>query len=64
MSDIHDEQHVETRAELLPEEIAAGSDNPHEQAEVVLEESQQRTEDPSGTGAEAEQTSTPEERPT
>jgi hypothetical protein len=38
-----DPDHVETRAELLPEEERAGSDNPERQAEVVLEESDQRT---------------------
>lgn len=34
------------RAELLPEEIAAGSDDPQAQAEAILAESQERTEDP------------------
>ena len=38
-----DPDHVETRAELLPEEERAGSDNPVRQAEAVLEESEQRT---------------------
>jgi hypothetical protein len=63
MSDIPDDDHVDSRAELLPEEVAAGSDDPKEQAEVILEESQERTDDPAGTGAESEQTSTPDERP-
>jgi hypothetical protein len=63
MTDIPDEDHVASRAELLPEEVAAGSDDPQEQAEVILEESQARTDDPSGTGAESPQTSTPDERP-
>jgi hypothetical protein len=63
MSDVPDEDHVTSRAELLPEEVAAGSDDPHAQAEVILEESQERTDDPTGTGAESEQTSTPDERP-
>jgi hypothetical protein len=63
MSNIPDEDHIESRADLLPEEAAAGSDDPHEQAEVILEESAERTEDPAGTGAESVQTSTPEERP-
>ena len=37
---------VERRAQLLPEERAVGSDDPHEQAEVILEESRERTEHP------------------
>jgi hypothetical protein len=63
MSNHPDEDHITSRAELLPEEAAAGSDDPHAQAEAILEESQQRTEDPAGTGAASAQTSTPEERP-
>lgn len=31
------------RAELLPEEIAAGSDDPSAQAEAILTESKERT---------------------
>lgn len=63
MTNFPDEAHIKSRAELLPEEVAAGSDDPHEQAEVILEESQDRTDDPEGTGAESEQTSTPDHRP-
>ena len=37
-------RHVASRAELLPEERAAGSDDP--QARVILEESEERTEHP------------------
>jgi hypothetical protein len=40
---------VDSRAELLPEEQAAGSENPHEQAEAILAESDERTADPAGT---------------
>ncbi|WGL50748.1 hypothetical protein P5P86_12315 [Nocardioides sp. BP30] len=58
-----DEQHVESRADLLPEEEAAGSDDPREQAEVILQESEERTQDPGGTAAESVQTSTPDQRP-
>jgi hypothetical protein len=58
-----DADHVESRADLLPEELAAGSDDPHEQAEVILEESAERTDDPDGTEAASVQTSTPAERP-
>jgi len=37
---------VERRAQLLPEERTVGSDDPREQAEVILEESEERTEHP------------------
>jgi hypothetical protein len=50
------ESAVESRAELLPEEQDAGSDDPHAQAEQILEESQERTDDPEGTRAESVQT--------
>jgi hypothetical protein len=40
---------VETRAELLPEEQAAGSEDPESQAEEILADSERRTQDPSGT---------------
>lgn len=39
-------RHVATRAELLPEEKAVGSDNPQAQAQAILEESEERTEHP------------------
>ncbi len=63
MTDQPDADHVESRSELLPEERAAGSENPREQAEQILEESAERTEAPGRTGAESTQTSTPHERP-
>ena len=46
--DDHETQarHVASRAELLPEERAAGSDDPQAQARVILEESEERTEQP------------------
>ena len=47
---------VESRAELLPEEQVAGSEDPEAQAEAILEESQERTDDPSGTRAASSQT--------
>jgi len=56
MSQTPEDDRVETRAELLPEEEAAGSDDPHAQAEAILEESDERTEDPEGTQAESTQT--------
>ena len=51
-----DDARVERRAELLPEEQAAGSDDPDEQARVILEESDERTADPEGTRHESTQT--------
>lgn len=38
--------HVDTRAELLPEERTVGSADPAEQAEQVLADSAERTEQP------------------
>ena len=38
-----DDPRVESRAELLPEEKAAGSDDPAAQAAAILEESEERT---------------------
>ena len=40
------EENVVTRAELLPEELAVGSDDPQAQAEAILLESEKRIEDP------------------
>jgi hypothetical protein len=56
MSQNPDDDRVETRAELLPEEQAAGSEDPQAQAEAILEESDERTDDPEGTQAESTQT--------
>ena len=50
-----DRDSVDERAHLLPEELAAGSVDPQEQAEVILEESAERTEDPEGTREESTQ---------
>jgi hypothetical protein len=48
--DDHDEdtqaRHVAKRAELLPEELAVGSDDPEAQAQAILEEAEERTEHP------------------
>ena len=44
-----DRDSVNERAHLLPEELAVGSADPQEQAEVILEESAERTDDPGGT---------------
>jgi hypothetical protein len=51
-----DAERVHRRAELLPEEQAAGSDDPEAQAAEILEESDERTADPEGTRAESTQT--------
>jgi hypothetical protein len=47
---------VHTRAELLPEEQAAGSDDPETQARAILAESDERTEHPERTRHESTQT--------
>ena len=52
----HDEARIDSRADLLPEEQAAGSDDPRAQAEAILEESDERTDDPEGTQHESSQT--------
>jgi hypothetical protein len=46
MTESPDQDRVERRAELLPEEQAAGSDDSTAQAEAILEESDERTDDP------------------
>jgi hypothetical protein len=56
MSQSEDEQHVDHRANLLPEETAAGSDDPEDQARVILEESLDRTDNPEETREESSQT--------
>ena len=58
MSQTPDDDRVESRAELLPEEQAAGSEDPTAQAEAILAESDERTEDPER--ARQEYTQTPE----
>lgn len=45
MADVDDER-VAERAQLLPEEEAAGSDDAARQAEVILEDSDERTAHP------------------
>jgi hypothetical protein len=56
MSESADEARIESRAELLPEEEAAGSDAPTEQAKAILEESDERTDDPEETRHQSHQT--------
>ena len=47
---------IDTRDALLPEERAAGASNPEDQARIILEDSDERTEDPEGTKARSVQT--------
>ena len=56
MSELPEEQAFEQRAHLLPEEVAAGSDDPEAQAEAILEESQERTLHPEETRHDSTQT--------
>lgn len=56
MSEKPDEEAVEARAHLLPEEVAAGSDDPEAQAVAILEESEERTLYPVATRHESSQT--------
>lgn len=51
-----DESRIEGRSDLLPEEKVAGSDNAHDQAEAILEESDERTNNPEQTRREYTQT--------
>jgi hypothetical protein len=55
--DPRDAERIEQRAsELLPEEVAAGSEVPREQAEAILAESDDRTDHPERTQRESNQT--------
>lgn len=57
MTQTPDERDVAARAHLLPEEAeAGGSEEPQLQAEAILEESLERTEDPEGTRRSSTQT--------
>lgn len=56
MTQSPDEARIDRRADLLPEEVAAGSDNPEEQAKEILEESDERTDHPEKTRHESTQT--------
>ena len=55
-TDPSDDAHVESRANLLPEELVAGSADPDEQAAAILEESLDRTDHPERTQEESSQT--------
>ncbi|MDQ2837403.1 MAG: hypothetical protein M3Y42_12315 [Actinomycetota bacterium] len=56
MSTHPDEDRIQARAELTPEELAAGSDDPRRQAEIILQDSDERTEHPEQTQRESSQT--------
>ena len=56
MSTPAEESRIAERAHLLPEELAAGSADPEEQAEAILAESDERTDDPEGTREQSSQT--------
>lgn len=56
MTEPSDRERVERRAELLPEEEQAGSDDPQAQAEAILSESDERTDHPAETQRESTQT--------
>jgi len=51
-----DADRISERAHLLPEEIAAGSDDPEQQAAAILTESDRRTDEPQATRDESSQT--------
>jgi hypothetical protein len=56
MTEPVDDHRIAERAHLLPEEIAAGSDDPERQAEAILEDSERRTLEPQQTRRESVQT--------
>jgi hypothetical protein len=60
MTEKPDEARVEQRADLLPEEQEAGSDDAIRQAEVILADSDERTADPDRARHESSQTPDPE----
>jgi hypothetical protein len=59
MTEEPDEGRIERRADLLPEEVAVGSDDPREQARAILEESDERTAHPEESRLEYTQTPDP-----
>jgi hypothetical protein len=50
-----DAERIAERAHLLPEELAAGSDDPEQQAAAILAESDRRTDEPEATRDESPQ---------
>jgi hypothetical protein len=51
-----DEERIHERAELVPEEEVAGSDDPEAQAKAILEDSDERTDHPEENRHESTQT--------
>lgn len=56
MSEAADQDRTERRAELLPEELGVGSEDPEAQAAAILADSDARTDDPEGTRHDSAQT--------
>ncbi|MEP7020369.1 MAG: hypothetical protein ABI808_06945 [Pseudonocardiales bacterium] len=56
MTETPDEERIESRSRLTPEEAAAGSADPRRQAEIILEESDERTAHPEETKRASSQT--------
>ena len=56
MTERPDDERVAERSALLPEEEAAGSDDPQRQAGVILADSDRRTAEPEQTKRESVQT--------
>jgi hypothetical protein len=56
MTEPPDDERIVERSHLLPEEEAAGSDDPQCEAEVILEDSDRRTAEPEQTKRESVQT--------
>jgi len=56
MTESADEARVNSRADLLPEELVAGTDDADAQARAILEESDERTDRPEKTRHESSQT--------
>jgi hypothetical protein len=56
MTEPVDEDRIADRAQLLPEEITVGSDDPEQQAQAILEDSERRTLEPQLTREESVQT--------
>ncbi|HZZ96685.1 MAG TPA: hypothetical protein VFE19_06715 [Jatrophihabitantaceae bacterium] len=56
MAEPPEDERIESRGHLLPEEEAVGSDDPQRQAEVILEDSDKRTAEPEETKRRSTQT--------
>ena len=56
MTEQSDSDRVERRADLMPEEQRAGSDDREAQADAILRDSDERVDDPEGTRRNSTQT--------